>query len=327
VKLTGNIRMDYIQIPFQSDHFTLYQLADGIFVAIALNGGAAIANAGILDLGDRTLIYDTFMTPQAARDLLTAAQHVTGREPEIIINSHYHNDHIWGNQIFSPQAHIISTAQTFHLIQTEGEQELKSAREDSARELGEFRIKYEAAENERQRRELLLWIRYYQALVDNVPNLHVRLPDITFENQLTIHGSSRTVELIPFEQAHSGNDVILYLRNENIIFVADLVFVNYHPFLAEGDSDKLLYALHEISAKNAAILVPGHGLVGSSQDIVSNIEYISMCVDIAKKLLAEGNTSWERIGQEKLPEQFSTWELSRFFAINIKSLAARLSKK
>jgi hypothetical protein len=50
-------------IPFQSDHFRLYQLADGVFAAIALNGGAAISNAGIIDLGDRTLIFDTFISP------------------------------------------------------------------------------------------------------------------------------------------------------------------------------------------------------------------------------------------------------------------------
>ncbi|HUI87880.1 MAG TPA: MBL fold metallo-hydrolase [Anaerolineales bacterium] len=319
--------METKPIPFSSEHFSLYPLADGVYAAIASEAGAAIANAGIIDLGDRTVLFDTFLTPQAGRDLLRAARQLTDREPQIIVNSHYHNDHIWGNQAFSDSAHIVSTEKTRRLIQTAGQEEFRSAREDSAQQLEEFRKKYETAQDERQRREDRLWLRYYQALVDNAPDLRVRLPDITFQNRLKIHGSSRTVELIPFERAHSGDDSILYLCDENIIFAADLLFVNYHPFLAEGDPDQLTSALHQISSMSAKMLVPGHGFVGTSQDIESNIEYISMCVNIAKQLVAEGDTSWERIARQSLPEEFSTWHLSRFFEINMKSLAGRFSKK
>ena len=120
-----------------SPHFTIHELAQGVFAAIATRGGAAISNSGIIDLGDSTLIYDTFLTPQAAKDLRTAAIELTGRDPEIIVNSHYHNDHIWGNQVFSPQARIISTSQTRQLIQTEGKAELEWALANSAKKPGE----------------------------------------------------------------------------------------------------------------------------------------------------------------------------------------------
>jgi hypothetical protein len=36
---------------FYSDHFTVHELSDGVFAAIATDGGAAISNAGILDIG------------------------------------------------------------------------------------------------------------------------------------------------------------------------------------------------------------------------------------------------------------------------------------
>ena len=47
-----------------SKHFRLEQLADGVYAAIHVlpdhrgqpSGGAAIGNAGIIDLGDRTLV-------------------------------------------------------------------------------------------------------------------------------------------------------------------------------------------------------------------------------------------------------------------------------
>ena len=103
-----------------SPHFSIHTLTEGVHAAIATNGGAAIANAGIIDLGEQTVIFDTFMTLKAALDLSRAAEALTGRKAETIINSHYHNDHTWGNQIFSPHAKIITSSQTEALLETEG---------------------------------------------------------------------------------------------------------------------------------------------------------------------------------------------------------------
>lgn len=65
-----------------SEHFRLERLTDGVYVAIASDTGAATCNAGIVDLGDRTLIFDTFLTPRAAKDLRAAAAQLTGREDD-----------------------------------------------------------------------------------------------------------------------------------------------------------------------------------------------------------------------------------------------------
>src|SRR5512142_3305829 len=124
--------MNYSPMPFHSDHFTTYQVSDGVFAAIATTGGAAISNAGIVDLGGRTLVFDTFMTPEAALDLRRAALGLTGREADLVVNSHYHNDHIWGNQVFDPGILIASTSQTLKLMQTAGREEIRWANEVSA---------------------------------------------------------------------------------------------------------------------------------------------------------------------------------------------------
>ncbi len=79
-----------------------------------------------------------------------------------------------------------------------------------------------------------------------MPGLAVRLPDITFDKRMAIHGRSRTIDLIPFENAHTGNDAILYLREDQIALMADLLFVGCHPYLAECDAYSLLAALKEI---------------------------------------------------------------------------------
>ena len=50
---------------FQSVHFTIQKCADGVYAVIAKNGQHAYSNAGIVDLGDATLVFDTFMSPDA----------------------------------------------------------------------------------------------------------------------------------------------------------------------------------------------------------------------------------------------------------------------
>jgi glyoxylase-like metal-dependent hydrolase (beta-lactamase superfamily II) len=82
-------------------HFKLHPLAEGVYAAIAENGGQAISNAGLVDLGGQVIVFDTFLTPQAAVELRRFAIDRFGQVSHIIINSHYHNDHIWGNQVFA----------------------------------------------------------------------------------------------------------------------------------------------------------------------------------------------------------------------------------
>jgi glyoxylase-like metal-dependent hydrolase (beta-lactamase superfamily II) len=41
---------------------------------------------------------------------------ILGQAPDVVINSHYHNDHIWGNQVFLPDAQIIASRRTRHFV-------------------------------------------------------------------------------------------------------------------------------------------------------------------------------------------------------------------
>src|SRR5512133_2154769 len=118
-----------------SPHFQLHQLADGVYAALALDSGAAISNAGIVDLGDRTLVYDTFLTPKAATDLRLAAETLTGRIISYAINSHWHNEHIGGNPVFAPETEILCTRATRRLMETEGIAELQEDAENALSKL------------------------------------------------------------------------------------------------------------------------------------------------------------------------------------------------
>jgi len=267
--------MDDIQSQLPtSRHFWLQRLAEGVFAAIHKEGGWAIANAGIIDLGDRTLVFDTFLTPQAAADLRAAAEELTGRPVATVVNSHYHNDHIWGNQVFSPQAEIVASDETRRLITSKGWEEYNWHRQAAPARLAALQDQYARTEDEAQRHELNLWITYYQGLVEAFPILKVRAPDVTFAQHLAFHGSQRLAEMMTYGGGHTDSDVLLHLPEEGIVFMGDLLFVGCHPYLSDGDPEALLRILNLVSLLRPRALVPGHGPVGTLEDLEWMRQYI-----------------------------------------------------
>ncbi|MFY0518689.1 MBL fold metallo-hydrolase [Lysinibacillus sp. UGB7] len=65
----------------------------------------------VLDLGDELLVFDALGTPSAGKELRSQAENITGKTVKYLINSHYHGDHVFGNQMFMDTT-IIATSLT-----------------------------------------------------------------------------------------------------------------------------------------------------------------------------------------------------------------------
>jgi cyclase len=310
------------QLP-DSKHFRLQQLADGVYAAIHIDGGAAIGNAGIVDLGDRTLIYDTFLSPQAAEDLRIAAEALTGRPIDAVLNSHWHNDHIWGNQVFSANTDIISTEETRRLfIATRGHGAYDSFMADAEANLEATRAQFQATEEEGQRRQLALWIDYHQSVVEAKPILQIRAPNLTFAERLAFHGTHRAAELIAFVGGHTESDAVLFLPQEGIAFMSDLLFIGHHPYLGGGDPERLLHILEAVSDLTPKLLVPGHGPVGMAESLTQMGQYVHTLDGLARKMVEDGEAE-ETIDAMAIPKPYDDWLFSSFFPGNIHFLYQR----
>ena len=99
------------RIPQQASmNFSIKQLAPGVWAALQNDkGGHAISNAGIIDLGNKTLVFDAFINPDAAIELRQVAEQLTKHKVSFVVNSHFHDDHIRGTEAFVPGALVIST--------------------------------------------------------------------------------------------------------------------------------------------------------------------------------------------------------------------------
>lgn len=312
-------------LTFQSPHFDFQPLAEGVFGAIARDGGAGIANAGLVDLGGLCLAYDTGLTPSAGADLLRAARELTGRSPDLVISSHYHNDHIWGNQAFVPGARFIASRLTRQLILSEGQLELEDARAHAADKLAAFQARHQNAQNEAERTAAAMWLGYYGGLVADLPRLAVTLPEILFEEQLSLQGSRRSARLIAYPGGHTGSDAVLYLPEDGLVLMSDLLFVNFHPYLGDGDPQLLLQALRAVLQLPAERYLPGHGPLGTRCDLELIIAYVEDCLASARTLAAAGPLDPQAIRALPIPAPYQAWQLPMFYYANLQSLAARFS--
>ena len=303
----------------ESKHFQIEQLADGVYATVASEQGYAVCNAGVIDIGDRTILFDTFISPEAARDLLKVTEQLTSHRITHVINSHGHNDHIRGNQVFDSDVDIISTVLTREAIARNEPEEIKWERETIPKEIIDAQSKLSSEKDPKRRRELAFLVVYLQAMSKSHSELKTRLPNITFTHKLTIHGTMRTVELFPLA-GHTASDVVLYLPEEKIAFMGDLLFVNSHPYLASGSPGQWKQSLAEIEALGVQAVIPGHGPVGRSADLSVMSQYIQSLESIVVNMIKSGKPV-EQVSLEPVPSPFDTWlSPDNFFVTNLKFL-------
>jgi cyclase len=306
-----------IQLP-TSPHFTLHKLCEGVYAAIHAPGGWAQSNAGIIDLGDRTLVYDAFLSPLAARDLLAAAHALTGRPTSLVLNSHYHNDHTWGNLGVPAELDILSTFKTREILATRDPGVYQQVRQEAVQNAGEMQALLERSPSETEKAHARYFVVYYQAILDTLPMLPPRLANILTRDVLEFTGSKRRARFIPLE-GHTASDAILYLPEDNILFLSDLLFVQAHPYLGDGHPDGLRQAVAAIQGLHAEVLVPGHGLLGSSMDLDAMLDYVNEMQTLVQQAIRDG-VSWEEIARRPIPAKYSAWIFPNFYAENVQFL-------
>jgi len=313
-----------------SEHFELKQIAEGVYAAIAVAGGGARSNAGIIDLGDHTLIFDTFLTPTAAEDLRASAEHLTGRPATYVINSHAHSDHWCGNQVFASHAPIIATHQTREMIpmMMEYMKQLKEDPSELKKELQEDEGRLETETDARRRKALEASIGRGCHVLASLPALEFRLPNQTFEGQLVFYGAQRRAELLTEGKGHTDSDAYLVLPEERIMFMGDLGFFQTQPYMAFCDPEAWMVQHESMRQSNIETFVPGHGPLGTKADIALQGEYITALEEMVAQVIQEGGSVEEAL-QRPLPAQFDGWlagEMVRFER-NVRSSYERLSGK
>jgi cyclase len=289
----------------QSRYFTLERIGDGAYAAIAIAGQGAMGNAGVVDLGGATLVFDTMLSLAAARDLRSAAEQLTEQRVRYAINSHHHIDHTQGNQIFD-DATIIGTSRIADLITQATDPLLEQMRERGMALDAQARSEAAAVSDPAIRKDLLEQDDDYLALLREAHESRSRLPDVRFESRLTLHGATRHAELITWGGGHTPSDVVLYLPQARVLYSGDLISHQTHPSISMGDPVEWLRILGEMEQFDFETLAPGHGGVTNRAAIAAERSYLETVLELARAALAAGKSA-DEAAATPIPSAYHDW--------------------
>jgi cyclase len=199
---------------FITKYFQLEQLADGVFAAIINPGSGCIGNAAVMDLGGRTLVWDTFQNPRAALELRKFAALEFGNQPILVVNSHYHLDHCGGNQVFG-DCEILATSKTREIIQTKipGVIDNITSHPDYPRE---YAKQVEKETDPVRKQEMAVQLQDYEEINEMITTFQLTLPNVTFEESMVIHGQNRTARLFCYGGGHTPSDLMCAPQSHNL---------------------------------------------------------------------------------------------------------------
>ncbi len=294
-----------------SRHFQVERLAPGVYAAISTNGGFGLCNAGIVDLGDRTVVFDSMLSPMAGADLARAAKKATGRAADWVVNSHWHGDHIWGNSSFLG-SHVVSTRRAREVILQKSRAQWTECRATFPKELAQL----DAPDSpippgDRE------WVRgWFRGVIESPATHRIVAPTVTFESELVLEGSRRSLHLRSYGGGHSPSDVFGYLPDDRILFSGDLVMVGLHPSVGDGWPATWAGMLGKIQRLGVDRVVPGHGPVGPGTVLNEERRYLEDLQRAVATALRRG-TSAKEARALPIPKRYRAWGSSFFYPDNL----------
>jgi glyoxylase-like metal-dependent hydrolase (beta-lactamase superfamily II) len=191
-----------------------------------------------LVVGDgAALLVDTLSTDDQARHLHDAVRAVTPH-PLIVVNTHHHFDHCFGNAVLAAPDRPIW------------------AHEEAARLLRE--------EATRLQRECYAeWAPLEPELAGGLATVTIRPPDHTVHLEAVLDVGGRSVALRHLGRGHTAGDLVVGVPDADVLIAGDLVEEGAPPSFGDGyplEWPETIFALLELTSP-ATVVVPGHGAI------------------------------------------------------------------
>lgn len=238
----------------------LHPVAPGVWAWLQPNGGLGESNAGLVVGREEALLIDSLWDLKLTRRMLDAIDREVEQPITTLVNTHSDGDHIWGNQIVGA-ARIIATDATAKTFYRERPEVLRLARAAGAvvgqlRRLGLPGIPAQPSFEERA------FAPFDFAGITLVP------PTETFSGELMLETGGRRVRLLEVGPAHSAGDLIVWIPDALTVFSGDIVMHGgIWPVMWSGPIANWITGLDTVLELNPAVVVPGHGPIGTVDDV------------------------------------------------------------
>jgi cyclase len=255
------------------------ELAAGIFAYIQPDGSVMLSNAGFITSGPDLLLIDTCATEARTQALLAAARAQTGLQPTLVVNTHHHGDHTFGNCLTSP-APIISHEYARQRIVATGLEPMD--------------------------------------LTPRVTfgDLVLAAPTITVESGTYLYIGDIQVHLLHLGVAHTAGDIAVWLPESRVLYAGDIVFNRVTPFLLDGSLRTYNDVLDDLRNLNPRRIVPGHGDPAGTELLDNMQDYLRWLRRLVEEAHERGQSPLEA-AQTAALGSFAGWLDPERLVVNI----------
>ena len=251
------------------------KVAEGIYYATATGSVTIGSNAVVIVNDDDVMLVDPGISAAAATTFIADVKTLTPKPVKYVVDTHYHYDHAFGNQVFGPDVTIIGHDTTRQRLNGPASLRQRTYLTNSTaaiatrftllkRQISEAQDPKERAIYERQ-------LAIHQQYADEQPKLKPTPPNATLSRDMTLHRGSREIQIRFLGRAHTDGDIVVFLPGERMIATGDMITsgLSYtgDAFVAEWPA-----TLEAVLALDFDTVLPGHGTVFKGKDHIRNLQ-------------------------------------------------------
>jgi glyoxylase-like metal-dependent hydrolase (beta-lactamase superfamily II) len=215
-------------------------------------------NCGLVVGEQRALVVDTNSTTARGEELAAAVREVTRLEP-VVVNTHAHYDHCFGNAAFR-DSQIYG-----HVGAADG---LRST-----------------AEHQRQQAVTHLYSVNRPEEAAALEQTEVVLPFYLIDTDTAVDLGGRTVHLLFGGRAHTDHDLAVAVPDAGVTFWGDMLEHGADPAMEDSYPLEWASSMHEITrreqVREGSVAVPGHGDVVGPEFVGTQVEqlrHLAVCL-------------------------------------------------
>lgn len=252
---------------YEGKAFSFQKIQDDIYQARGTGNLAAWCNIAIIINTEDVLIVDSHISPAAAWVLLEELKSITSKPVRYVINTHFHFDHLHGNQIFSQDVEIIGHEFTREMVLAG---ESNSGRTSDLflgglpDKVAELQKQVDATTDSKEKTDLQKELFINENFLAAVSSVKPTPPNVTLNRSMTLYRGGREIRLLFLGRGHTAGDVVVYLPKERVLVTGDLLTAGL-AYMGDGFLKEWAETLERLKNLDVDVILPGHG--GAFTDI------------------------------------------------------------
>jgi cyclase len=248
--------------PIVSGAHRFEKVTDGIYYATASGTMTVGANSPIILTDTEAMVIDSEITPAAARALVADLKAITDKPVKYVVDSHYHYDHAFGNQVFGPDVQVIGHENTRKRLlgNTMEQYTYLSSVEPVPARVAALRERRDKEADPQAKALLERQIANSLAYLEQVKEIRVTPPTVTLDRKMTLFRGGREIQILFFGRGHTDTDVVVFLPKEKIVCTGDLM-ESVISYMGDAYVDEWPATLDRLMTLDFDTVMPGHGVV------------------------------------------------------------------